>query len=455
MEGNKVGNQLLETIFSVKNDKDNKHKIVKVLGAKIKFKKINLNYKINYFKIMHDKTLEAKIPDDLTLQLYFNSDCNCRCKFCFAERVYSDELKIMQPKMLYEDLVPLYKHTANLVPTNGEITFHKEGYEFLSYINKNYPYINIFAETNGIAFDEKWQKLAAENLMRVNFSLNAINEEYFKKTVWEKDGVYELIKKNLNNYINLLDKKGLGLFRPSVSCVINSTNYETVDEFVKMALEMKIFNIVFFIDAAENNLYDKENPIKDMEGFKSALIKLMEIERIVAGKVMLGYKLFFPTADLYEIEKRIKQEDINIIREKHPEISKLTDDMQDFKSIYLEKEKIRKEKGKKPYSYYEELTGVCNHQFNKNNKIICKNPWNHILLRPNGQSDICPWRTHIMNINNFRTKSNNIDWHKYFNNYTYRLLRKNFQKGCYADCMPNCPAMENVSVEDFRKRYSL
>ena len=92
---------------------------------------------------------------------------------------------------------------------------------------------------------------------------------------------------------------------PAVSIDLNMVRV-TNDEFVKKAIEMKIQCINFFVDAAENNLYDKENPIKDMEGFKSALIKLMEIERIIDGKVFLGYKLFFPSADLYEIEKRIQ-----------------------------------------------------------------------------------------------------------------------------------------------------
>ena len=449
-----VREKLLEKIFSVKNDKDRKHKVVNMLGAKIKFKKLNLKDKIDYFKIMNDKSLYVGIPDDITLQLMFNNDCNCRCKFCFAEGATTKDLKMMSQEMLYEDLKPLYPKTSNIVPTDGEITFHKEGYEYLSYLNKNYPAINIFVETNGIAFNEKWQNLAAENLMRVNFSLNAINDEYFKKTVWEKDGVHDVVMNNLRNYIKLLDEKGLGLFRPSVSCVINSTNYETVDEFVKKAIEMKIQCINFFVDAAENNLYDKENPIKDMEGFKSALIKLMEIERIIDGKVFLGYKLFFPSADLYEIEKRIQIEDINVLRAKYPEISALTDNLMDLKSVYLEKTKIRNQKGKKPYSYYEELSNVTFHQFEQNQKMICKNPWNHIRLMPNGKASVCSWRPYDLDINCFR-KNNKIDWKAFFNDYKHRMMRKNFKKGCYPDCMPNCPGMECVSVEDFNKKYSL
>ena len=52
-----VREKLLEKIFSVKNDKDRKHKVVNMLGAKIKFKKLNLKDKIDYFKIKNDKSL--------------------------------------------------------------------------------------------------------------------------------------------------------------------------------------------------------------------------------------------------------------------------------------------------------------------------------------------------------------------------------------------------------------
>ena len=57
-----VREKLLEKIFSVKNDKDRKHKVVNMLGAKIKFKKLNLKDKIDYFKIKNDKSLYVSFP---------------------------------------------------------------------------------------------------------------------------------------------------------------------------------------------------------------------------------------------------------------------------------------------------------------------------------------------------------------------------------------------------------
>ena len=80
-----MGEKLLEKVFSIKNDKDGRHKVVRVLGAKVKVCKSkvnNIKQKINYLKIMNDKSLQISLPDDLTLQMAFNNDCNCKCKFC-------------------------------------------------------------------------------------------------------------------------------------------------------------------------------------------------------------------------------------------------------------------------------------------------------------------------------------------------------------------------------------
>lgn len=447
-----MSNNFLENIFSIKNDENKKHKVITVCGIKLKIKRFSLKKAIEEYKINNDKSLEIEIPDNLALQLMFNNDCNCKCKFCFAEGATTKNTQIMSESYLYKYLLPLYEKTNNIIPTDGEITFHKEGYEYLSFINKNYPQINVFVETNGIAFDKKWQELAAENLMRVNFSLNAINEEYFKKTVWDKDGVHSTVINNLNNYIKTLDEKGIGVFRPSVSCVLNSSNYETVEKFIINALKLNIQNIIFFFDATENNLYDEKNPIADIDGFTSAYKTLTEINKILENKVNLGYKLFFPNGDFDRFEKQIQETNIETIKIKHPEIVKLSENLPTLKSLYLQKNRLRQLKNKKEYSFYEELTNVCYHQFNNSDKIICKNAWNHIRLMPDGRASICSWRPYDMNINNF-LKNDTVDWKAFFNNFKHKQLRKNFSNQCYPDCMPNCPGMEKITVEKFNKLY--
>ena len=244
-----MGETLIEKVFSIKNDKDGRHKVVRVLGCKLKLKKIDIKQKLDYFKIMHDRSLYVGIPDNLSLQLSFNNDCNCRCKFCGEDITHDISKRQVIPKQwLYGDLMELYPKTRNLIPTYGEITFGNDGYDYLSFIHKNYPEINVFIESNGISFNQKWCELAAKNLMKVNFSINAINEDYFKKTVWDKDGVYPLVIKNIENYLAYLKQKNLYAFKPMVSCVLNSSNYETIEDFVKMCLKWQLQVIIFFFD---------------------------------------------------------------------------------------------------------------------------------------------------------------------------------------------------------------
>ena len=60
---------MLEKVFSIKNDKDGRHKVVRVLGAKVKVCKSkvnNIKQKINYLKIMNDRSLYVGIPDNLS-----------------------------------------------------------------------------------------------------------------------------------------------------------------------------------------------------------------------------------------------------------------------------------------------------------------------------------------------------------------------------------------------------
>ena len=449
-----MSEKLLEKVFSIKNDKDGKHKVVRVLGTKLKVKKtgfnklkcLNLKEKISDFLIMHDKSLDVGIPDDLTLQLSFNSDCNCRCKFCF-EFATRQEAEIIPEKWLYDYLVPLYSKTSNLVPTYGEITFRKEGYDYISYINKNYPAINILLESNGISFSRKWAELACENLMRVNFSVNAVSEEYFKKTVWEKDGVFTLVQNNIKQYLELLKEKDLFAFKPSISCVLNSSNYETVEDFIKMALGMGLQQITFFFDNLLNaNLQDKE-------GFLGAITTIAEIEKLTKGRIMLYYTMFLPEFDFDSLKKEIEQKSMDDLKSKYPEIDKLSENMS-IEKLFEERKQLRAKHNKKHYSYYEEVTSVTYHQMDYKGRIICENPWKHLRLRPNGDFEVCCLRGYNNNVKltDF-IKNDSIDWKKFFNSLVYKKLRKNFINGNYHGCMNCCPARESVPTKDFSEQY--
>lgn len=448
-----MANKLLQDIFSLKNDKDGRHKVMCLCGLKIKIKRQHIKQKIEHIKIMNDKSLEIDLPDNLTIQMAFNNDCNCQCKFC-GEAITKDknDIQIMPEKWLYDYFLPLYPKTSNLVPTYGEITHKKEGYKYLSFIQENFPHINVFIETNGIAFNEKWANLAADNLMRVNFSINAINEDYFKKTVWDMDGIYPLVQKNFDQYLQILKDKGLWALKPSVSCVLNSSNYETIDEFVKMYVSKGIQWIIVFFDIIENHVW--ANQKNDNNIVEQTIIKLIEMERVLKGKVFLGWRLFIPTNNIAYYDDLVQNMDINELNEKYAELLELVKDF-DLKALYEEKTELREQYGKKPYSYYEELTGVTFHQkiIQSKAKTICSNPWNHIRLRPNGDFSVCSWRPYEQNLKDY-IHNDKIDWKKFFNSFYYRNLRKNFKNGCYDKCMPNCPGAVEMTGQEFKSLYS-
>lgn len=162
----------------------------------IKIKKIEQNIK-NYL-ILKDKSLDIEIPNNLILHLGFNANCNCRCKFCSQGDQRFIKKELIDQDLLYKHLLPLYPKTKFLIPTQGEITCVSEGYDYIKWIDENYPQINISIESNGIAFNEKWQDLAVKNLMNVHFSVNAISNETFLRTVWGDIGgekVFEKIEK--------------------------------------------------------------------------------------------------------------------------------------------------------------------------------------------------------------------------------------------------------------------
>ena len=311
-----MSNKTLEAIFSVKNNKEKTHKVITVLGTRIKIKRDDIEkFKEAYenYKIMHDPSLYIGIPDDITLQLMFNNDCNCRCKFCSANNQTRQTRQMISQDMLYKYLEPLYEKTKTIIPTYGEITHCKEGYEYLKWINEHYPHINFFIETNGIAFNKRWFELAAKSLMVVKFSVNAIDEETFKKTVWEKDRVFTTIKNNIENYIIYLQERGLSSFKPSISSVLNSTNYHIARDFVKMGINWNLQSFGFYFDHRENPL--KNTYIKDKSGFDEALMTVLELEKLLKGKVYFYFRIFMP-ANLSEYEKKVEKISIESLQEK-------------------------------------------------------------------------------------------------------------------------------------------
>lgn len=405
------------------------------------FQKFKKN--IEDYLILKDKSLEIEIPNDLILHLGFNANCNCRCKFCSQGDQRFIKKELIDQDLLYKHLLPLYPKTKFLIPTQGEITCVSEGYDYLKWINENYPQINISIESNGIAFNEKWQDLAVKNLMNVHFSVNAISNETFLRTVWGDVGgekVFEKIEKNITSYIQKLKDKGLDSFIPSVSCVLNSTNYYETVQFIEKMLEWGANKINLYFDTRENDVRGK-GTIKDKDGFMFAINSLIELEKLLSGKVYLDFKLFMPYDDVESIEKKVEAISLDELKNKYQKIYELSKDKH-YNNIHKERNKARIETGKITLSEAEEKHYTYKTSEANNKTLVCYNPWNCIRIRANGCINVCGWRGYSeeFKIQDF-IKNGKINWNDIFNGAYYKKLRKNFLNGDYSGCMHNCPGI--------------
>lgn len=111
----KTISKVLKNVFNVSNSTDKRHKSITILGIKIKVKRHikRVIERYRHYKLMNDKSLYVGTPDNLTLQLCFNNDCNCRCKFCYAGIAKTkSEVRVMPENWLYGDFKELYPKTS-------------------------------------------------------------------------------------------------------------------------------------------------------------------------------------------------------------------------------------------------------------------------------------------------------------------------------------------------------
>lgn len=397
--------------------------------------------KLEQQKILNDKSLDIEIPDDLTLQVGFNDNCNCKCKFCCLGKPSEIKPTVIPEDLIYQYLLPLYPKTKVLMPTYAELAVAKGGYEYIDYLNKNYPAMNINLETNGIAFTEKWQKLAIECLSNVNFSVNASNRDDYAKTVWDGDNgevVFDKVINNLTSYLDLLKENNLSVFAPSISMVLTKQVYDKVLDFVKMALSLRIFKIGFLFDNVENDLWNLDNDCSDQ--VQQVIKVLLEIDRILKGRVAFSFKWFMPANNISELEKDVESIPIEVLKEKYKEIDELSKD-RNIMNEYNERTRIRTQKNKKILTLHDDIVAPTYHQREYDGHQICANPWNHLRFDILGNINLCCCRGKYDRKFHYKSfiKNGKLDWNDVFNGYYYKKTRQDFMAGDYDGCLRNCP----------------
>ena len=385
------------------------------------------------------------------LRIRITNACNAKCRYCGNRLFYGKEKDHeMDKEWLFTWCRPLYLQIRYLLLTGGDPYITPHSYEFMKFVSEEYPHITIATESNGIAFDVKFRELAAKHLFRTHFSTNASNANLYGKSCWEGTGgetVYERFMGNIRAYIELLEKKNQLCFAPDLSMVINHDNYFDVVDFAKGALALKATRIGFFFDYTENNMAAKyfSQPVFSRQALKS----LMEIERVLAGRVMVAFRLWVPTRELEMMQPQVDSESDAELHERYADLLSLSEG-RSIVGEHEERNRMRVAAGKQQITFDEEYSTTIRTEW-RQGRDICFAPWKELDLYPDGRIDFCGWYAQTQNLHQF-IKDGWLDWNEVMNSYEYMRGRHKILREDYDDCQTCCPMNDaaNPIVDIFK-----
>ena len=372
------------------------------------------------------------------LRLRITNRCNGRCRYCGLRSWSQEEQRQeMDPKWYYEYCKPLYEKISIVLVTGGDAYVAKESYNYMEFLSKNYPKITIATESNGIAFSKKFRELACENLFKTHFSLNASNAETFVKGCWDGsngDVAYERSLENIRVYVELLREKNRLCFAPSFSMVINKDTAHDVVNFTRLALSLHAFSVNFYFDYTENNM---EHPnFGNPETSRPALKQLMEIERVLAGKVHVYFRLWIPHEEPGRLQMEVDAIPIEELRERHKDLLELTKG-RSMTEEFEERDRVRTESNKRSLTMEEDYSPTIR-MTDVGGKSVCFAAWSELDLYPNGRIDFCGWYRPTLNIKDY-IKDDMLNWDDILNSNEYKICRRNILNDNFQGCMSSCP----------------
>ncbi|MBQ7705039.1 MAG: radical SAM protein [Selenomonadaceae bacterium] len=390
------------------------------------------------------------------LRVRITNACNAKCRYCGVRLTFGEEVNhAMDADWLYENLKPLYSSPAVILITGGDAFFAKESYKFMKFLSENFPKVTVMTESNGIAFSEKFQDLACENLFHTHFSLNASNAEIFAKSCWDSDDsatakkIFPLILRNLKSYLAKLQAEDKICFAPDLSMVINKDNADDILNFVELAIKLRAGFVVFFFDYTENDMTSEY--FKNPEKSRPALKTLMELERVLAEKFLIYFRLWIPTKEAEILQQEVEATPIDALNQKYAKFLELAKE----RSITGEFEKrnaIRRANGKAELDFVNDISPTLHLKKNVAGEI-CSAPWDGLDITPSGAVNFCCFFESTLNIKNFIDENNRVNWAEILNSFEYasvryRILNEDF-RGCQVGCPLNSATSPIAAVTKF------
>ena len=379
------------------------------------------------------------------VRLRVTNACNAKCRYCGVRLYFGPEREhMMEKSWLFDVCRPLYSKIKYLLLTGGDPLITPHSYEFMDFISREYPQITIMAETNGIAFDERMQDLAARNLFRVHVSMNASTPEVYEKSCWEgeKGGalVFQRFTKNIEQYLGLLKEKSLLAFAPDLSMVINHDNYFDVVPFIKKALSYHAMCISFYFDYTENDMNCAYFTRPDIS--RKALRQMMEIERVLAEKVFLSFRLWVPTKELAMMQEEVDAEPEAVLKERYADLLALAKG-RSIVEEHEERNARRRKLGKAELTFDEDYSPTIRLE-KREGRNLCFAPWKELDLYPNGRIDFCGWYEPTLDLKSY-IECGKVDWNEVLNCYAYMRGRYRILLGDYDECQDCCPMNDQTN----------
>ena len=378
------------------------------------------------------------VMQDGLLRVRITNACNAKCRYCGVRLSFGAECEhAMDPVWYYKYCAPLYERLKIVLITGGDAFIAAESYNYMKFLSENYPGITVMTESNGIAFHEKFQELAAKNLFKTHFSINASTAEIFQKSCWEGPGgdkLYPVLRKNIEDYVELLRSQDKLCFAPSASMVINHDNVEDVLDFTRMSLRLHSWYICFFFDYTENDM--EQDYFGQPELSRVVLRTLMELERLLAGKVMLYFRLWLPAKEAEPLQKEVEAMPITELEQKYADILELAQG-RSLMEEFSQRNAWRRKLGKLELSLDEDLSPSMQLR-QRNGRDVCFAPWQELDIYPDGRLDFCSWFAPTLNLKNFIVDGQ-VDWDSVLNSFAYMAARKRILQGNFQGCQSCCP----------------
>jgi hypothetical protein len=192
---------------------------------------------------------------------------------------------------------------------------------------------------------------------------------------------------------------------------------------------------MFFFDYTESDMAG--GYFGEPETSRPALYELMKLERALAGKFFVYFRLWIPLKETEMMQSKVEAVPLNELQAEYADILELAKE-RSMKAEYEARQAARKMKGKKEFTFDEDWTPTIR-QTAIQNKAVCFAPFHLLDIYPDETFECCSWIQPRRFSLNSAIENGAIDWEKEYNNVQMRKLRNDMLNGCYTLCQKCCP----------------